>query len=224
MPTRTLLLCGALSSLLYVGIDLLGASSWEGYSYSSQTISEMTAIDAPTRNLLTPLYVVYTFLLIAFGAGVRASAGPIKTRRVAGTLLAAVGFVGFIQPFFPMHMRGAEPSFTDTGHIVLGGVNVLFLLLAIGFGASEFGSRFRLYSAATIATMLLFGAWTAFLAPAIPENLPTPFIGIVERTLFAAFLLWIAVLSLALLRSDGLRALPRGRIHHSAKLRQAGPA
>jgi hypothetical protein len=224
MAKRALLFCGALSSLLYVGIDLLGASSWEGYSYTSQTISEMTAIDSPTRDLLTPLYVGYTLLLIAFGAGVRASAGQIKTRRIAGTVLAAVGFVGLIQPFFPMHMRAAEPSFTDIGHIALGGVNVLFLLLAIGFGAIEFGTRFRLYSAATSVTMLVFGAWTALLAPGIPENLPTPFLGIVERTIFGAFLLWIAVLALALLRSDVSPGLPRGRLDPSAKLGQAGSA
>jgi hypothetical protein len=221
MATRAWVFCGALSSLFYIGIDLLGASSWEGYSYTSQTISEMTAIDAPTRELLTPLYVGYALLLIVFGAGVRASAGQVKTRRIAGILLAAVGFVGFIQPFFPMHMRGAEPSFTDTGHIVLGGLNVLMLLLAIGFAAIEFGRRFRLYSAATIVTMLVFGAWTAFLAPAIPENLPTPFLGVIERTLFAAFLLWIASLALALLRSDLSHGLPRGRLDHAAKL---GPA
>lgn len=205
MARRILLFCGALSSLLYLGIDLLGAISWEGYSYTSQTISEMTAIDAPTRTLLTPLYVGYTFLLIAFGAGVRASSGQEKPRRVAGALLAAVGLVGLIQPFFPMHMRGAEPSFTDTGHIVLGGVNVILLLLAIGFGASEFGRRFRLYSAATIAAMLVFGAWTGFLAPGIPAGLPTPHIGVVERLVFASFLLWIGVYACTLLRSGSER-------------------
>jgi len=209
MTRRTLLFCGALSSLLYVGIDLLGALSWQGYSYSSQTISEMTAIDAPTRTLLTPFYVGYTLLLIAFGVGVRSSPGREKSRRVAGSLLAAVGLVGLIQPFFPMHLRGAAPSFTDTGHIVLGGVNVLFLLLAIGFGASGFGARFRLYSAATIAAMLVFGAWTGFLAPAIPAGLPTPYIGVVERVVFAAFLLWIAVYACALLRSGPERHAAR---------------
>jgi Protein of unknown function (DUF998) len=205
MVRRTLLLCGALSSLLYLGIDLLGALSWEGYSYSSQTISEMTAVDAPTRNLLTPFYVGYTLLLIAFGAGVRSSPGQEKSRRVAGSLLAAVGLVGLIQPFFPMHLRGAGTGFTDTGHIVLGGVNVLFLLLAIGFGAREFGGRFRLYSAATIAAMVVFGAWTGFLAPGIPAGLPTPYIGVVERAVFASFLLWIAVYACALLRSRAER-------------------
>ena len=47
MPRIALLVCGTLSSLLYVGTDVLGALSWEASSYSSQAISEMTAVDAP---------------------------------------------------------------------------------------------------------------------------------------------------------------------------------
>ena len=196
-----MLVCGVLSSLLYVGIDVLGALSWEGYSYSSQAISEMSAVDAPTRALLAPLYIGYSLLLLAFAGGVRASAKDRIALRRAGNFLAAVAVVGLLFTFFPMHMRGAQPSFTDTMHIVLSGVNVLFLLLAIGFGASAFGRGFRLYSAVTILVMLGFGAWTGFLAPAIPEDLPTPWLGIVERLVFAAFLVWIAVFAVSLLRS-----------------------
>lgn len=202
MMRTALLLCGILSSLLYVGIDVTGALSWPGYSYSSQAISEMSAVDAPTRALLAPLYVGYGLLVIAFAAGVVASAGGERGLRIAGCLLAAVGVVGLLFTFFPMHMRGHEPGFTDTMHIALSGVNVLSLLLAIGFAASAFGERFRLYSAATILVMLAFGAWTGLLAPAIPEGLPTPLLGIVERVVFAAFLLWIAALATALLRSE----------------------
>ena len=39
---RTLLLaCGILSSVLYVTTDLLGGLTYEGYSFSAQTISEL---------------------------------------------------------------------------------------------------------------------------------------------------------------------------------------
>lgn len=209
--TRTLLLCGILSTLLYVAIDVTGALSWPGYSYSSQVISEMSAVDAPTRNLLAPLYVGYSLLVIAFAAGVVASAGRERGLRIAGYLLAAVGVVGLLFTFFPMHMRGHEPGFTDTMHIALSGVNVLFLLLAIGIAAGAFGNRFRLYSTATILVMLAFGAWTGRLAPGIPEGLPTPMLGIVERIVFAAFLLWITVLAIALLRPGGRRTPNSGR-------------
>ena len=48
---RTLLVCGILSSLLYVAMTIFVAMQWEGYSSISQTISELSAIGAPTRSL-----------------------------------------------------------------------------------------------------------------------------------------------------------------------------
>lgn len=162
----------------------------------------MSAVDAPTRWLLAPFYLGYTILLLGFAVGVRAAAGERRGLRRAGDFLAAVGIVGLVLMFFPMHMRGNAPSFSDTMHIALGGTNLLFLFLAIGCAAGAFGNRFRLYSVATVIAMVVFGAWTGFLAPAIPENQPTPALGIVERLVFGAFLLWIAVLSITLLRSD----------------------
>jgi len=47
---RQLLLgCGALSSLLYVATDVLGGTRYEGYSFSSQAVSELMAIGAPSE-------------------------------------------------------------------------------------------------------------------------------------------------------------------------------
>jgi len=51
------------------------AMRWEGYSSASQTVSELSAIGAPTRSLWVPLGAVYTLLVTAFGWGVLVSAG-----------------------------------------------------------------------------------------------------------------------------------------------------
>ena len=51
MARKSLLVCGVLSSLLYVAMTVLVAMQWEGYSSASQTISELSAIGAPTRSL-----------------------------------------------------------------------------------------------------------------------------------------------------------------------------
>ena len=57
MARKGLLVCGTLSSLLYVGTDILGAMRYEGYGYTSQTISELAAIGAPSdyRNVVSSL-------------------------------------------------------------------------------------------------------------------------------------------------------------------------
>jgi hypothetical protein len=57
-----LLACGVLSSLLYVATDALGAMRREGYSYVSQTVSELSAIGAPTRPLVGALFLAYSVL------------------------------------------------------------------------------------------------------------------------------------------------------------------
>ena len=41
---QVLLVCGLLSSLLYVTTDILGGLQYEGYSFLSQAISELAAI------------------------------------------------------------------------------------------------------------------------------------------------------------------------------------
>src|SRR5687768_9149420 len=106
MGRRALLVCGIVSTLLYFAIDAFGALSYPGYDYAAQTISEMSAVGAPTRFLLAPLYLIYTLLLLAFAFGVGASAGERRGVRMAANLLAGVGLVGLVLAFFPMQMRG----------------------------------------------------------------------------------------------------------------------
>jgi CubicO group peptidase (beta-lactamase class C family) len=120
--------------------------------------------------------------------------------------LIAYGAIGFGTMVFAgpdgfaMHQRGTGSVAGDSRHIILTAVLVLFLFIAIGAGANAFGRRFRLYSFATIATMLVFGALTATYAARIAANEPTPGVGLLERIdVYSAFL-WIAVLSVALLR------------------------
>jgi len=62
-----------------------------------------------------------------------------------------------------MHQRGVEATLTDIMHIILTTVTVLFILLQIGFGATAFGTRFRLYSTGTLLVVVVFGALTDYL-------------------------------------------------------------
>ena len=136
MARRSLLVCGIMSSLLYVAMNVVVAMRWEGYSSASQTVSELSAIGAPTRPLWVLLGIAYTLLVTAFGWGVSGSARGSHRLRVVGRLLVAYGLIGLAWPLAPMHLRGAELTVTDTMHIVFAIVTVLLTLLAIGFGAA----------------------------------------------------------------------------------------
>jgi hypothetical protein len=198
---KVLLVCGILSSLVYVAANVAGAMRWQRYSSASQTVSELFAIDAPSRPIVVPLLFVYDVLLIAFGCGVWRSPSRRGGLRFAGALLAGIGLVGLAGPTFAsMHLRGAPPTFSDTLHIVLTVVISLSTLLALGFAATAFGRQFRLYSIATIAIILAFGALAGLDGPRLAANLPTPWVGVTERIDIGAYLLWVTVLATALLR------------------------
>jgi hypothetical protein len=201
--TRILLACGWLSSLLYVATDLIGALSYPGYDYASQAISEMSAVGAPTARLIAPFYLLYAFLFLAFGVGVWTWARVNRRLRLSGGLIVAVGALGIVAwPFFPMHMRGAERTFADTIHLALGAIDILLLAGAIALAAGALGRRFGLYSWLSLALMLAFGLLTSFYVQRVDSGLPTPGLGIIERIGLAAYLIWIAALSIRLLGAE----------------------
>jgi len=211
MLRKALLVCGMLSSLLYVAMNVFVAMQWESYSSASQTVSELSAIGAPTRPLWVSLGIVYTLLAAAFGWGVWASAPRNRRLRVAGGLLVVYGVIGLAWPFTPMHLRGVlaagGETLTDTMHIVFAMATVFLMLLAMGFGAAAFGKRFRLYSIATIVILAAFGTLTTLNAPRIGANLPTPWVGVWERINIGVFLLWVVVLAVTLLRVQDTAAV-----------------
>jgi hypothetical protein len=202
MVRKALLICGILSSLLYVGADILAAMQWEDYSYTSQSVSELMGSGAPTRSLLVPLFTIYNVLVIAFGLGIFLTDSR-KRARFTGILLIGYTIVGLVTLlFFPVPLRGAEATISGTIHLILTGVCVLIMLLYIGFGATLHGKGFRFYSMGTILILLLFGAWAGLDAPRIAAQLPTPWLGIKERINIFTSMLWVLVLAVILLRGE----------------------
>ena len=206
MVRKILLGCGIVSSVLYVATVVLAPRRWEGYSSSSQTVSELFAINAPTKPLVVPLFLTYSVLVIAFGMGVWASAGRKLALRVAAVGLIGKEVLGFVVTlFFPIHLRGVKATLTDNMHGILTGVGVLFMLLAIGFGAAAFGKWFRIYSIATFLLLVVGGVLTGLDQPNLEPNLPTPWMGVWERFNIYAYMLWVVVLAIALLRAQKAR-------------------
>lgn len=205
---RFLLVCGIAAPVLYVAMLIFVPLGWEGYSSASQTVSELSAIGAPTRSVWVPLGIVYTLLVAAFGWGIWLSTRGNRRLRVVGGLLIACGVLGFFWP--PMHLRevlaaGGGTS-SDTLHIVWTAASNLLTLLAMGFAAAAFGTRFRVYSVATMVLMVAFGAMTSVDAPRIQANLPTPWVGVWERLIIAVWMLWLVVLAVKLLRRPQIAA------------------
>jgi hypothetical protein len=210
MTRQALLACGVLAALLYVGTDILAALRYEGYSYTAQTVSETFAIGAPTRPLIILRGLAFSLLVIAFGLGVWGSVRGKGALRITGGLLVGIGVVDMAGPFAPMHQRAVLAAgggtLTDTMHIILASVDVLFILFIIGFGAAAFGKQFRLYSIGTILAVITFGALAGLDGPRVSANLPTPWVGVTERIGIFGYMLWMVVLAITLLCVQGTSA------------------
>ena len=197
------LICGIASSFLYAGMNVFIPTGWPGYDSASRTVSELSAVGAPTRPLWVVLGFVYTLLVVAFGWGVRMAAGGNRRLRVAGILIAVYGALGFVWPFAPMHQRevlaAGGGTIGDTLHLVLGGATELIYLLALGFAAAALTKAFRIYSIATFVALFAFGVLSFREVPGVGANQPTPLLGVWERINIGIFLLWMIVLGVVLL-------------------------
>jgi len=78
----------------------------------------------------------------------------------------------------------------------------------MGFGAAALSIRFRIYSIITIVTLFVFAILTSVDAPNVQANLPTPLLGIWERIMIGAFLLWVVVLAIILLKKVDVTPTP----------------
>ncbi|HEU5422904.1 MAG TPA: DUF998 domain-containing protein [Nitrolancea sp.] len=200
---KVLLGCGVIASAWWVAADVIASLRYPGYSYLDQTVSELSAEGAPTRAFLMAVNAVpFAALLAAFGLGVwalsRARAGRVIGGLLAGS--AVVGLLGGI--LFPMMMRGAEGDLRNAMHAPYGAVSMLLFVLMFGFGAKLLGTRFRYYTYGTIAVWFVFGVLMALQSGRMVADEPTPWMGLEERISVYATMLWFAVLSVGLLRTE----------------------
>lgn len=204
---KVLLFCGIFYPLLYIFADILGTVIYEGYDYASQNISEILAIGSPARNVVLPLFNFSDLLLLAFAIGVFESAGKKRVLKIAAVLLACCAIFGAVTSiFFPMNLRDAPKTYSDTMHIILTSVLVLFILGSIGTGASALGKRFRWYSIITMAVLLIFGALTGMQGHKIGTGAPTPWMGITERVNIYGYVIWVMVFAVnqrRIVKKDG---------------------
>lgn len=206
---KTLLACGILSSLWYFVINMIVPMHYSGYSSVTQTVSELSAINAPTRVLWVLLVMPYPLLYSAFGWGVLQSAGNNRPLRMAGTLIIIYSVMNFYWP--PMHQRtviaAGGGTLSDTLHIAWAMMTLVFNMLIMGCGAAALGKQFRLITLVTFLVFIVFGVLIAIETPGIRANLPTPGIGTWERLNIGAFMSWVIVLSIFLVRKDKNRMI-----------------
>lgn len=198
---RILVGCGIVGAALYPLSDIFATTRYPGFSYRDQAVSELFAIGAPTSTLVVSLFTLSSSLLFLFAIGMWMSANGRRLVRWIALMMALNAIDALVLwNFFPMHMRGVEPTFTDTMHGVL--AIDPFVLTAMVLGAIAARGRFRVYTVATIVFTTLLAFRAIYFVSAFLAQQPTPWMGAAERTGQYATNLWYAVLAVVLLREQ----------------------
>lgn len=196
--TRALLMCGIASAAIYVLTDIAAAASYPGFSYADQAVSELFAIGTPTSGFVVALFNLSSALLLLFALGIELVSERNRAMRLLAATFAGSALVALVLwNFFPMHMRGAERTFTDKMHLIL--ATNPFVLASLVLAGFTFHGRFRSVSIATLLAILLLVGFGFHYATAIDAGQPTPGMGLSERLGQYIYGAWQTALSLLLL-------------------------
>jgi len=209
MARKSLLICGIIAMLWYVVVNIIVPLQYPGYDAVSQTVSELSAIDAPTRVIWLVLCTFYSLFFISFGSGIWVSANGNRKLRFVGMVVIIDSALGLYWP--PMHLRNVIAAgggtLTDTLHLVWAFIHLSLMLLMIGIGAAVFGKGFRIFSIVVVVVFMVFGILTTKESPGIEAGLPTPHIGVWERINIGAYMIWVIAFAIMLMKRNNKIAL-----------------
>jgi hypothetical membrane protein len=235
---KALLAAGIAGAGVYVVGDLLSGLLYKGYSFKGQAISELSAYGSPVRPLMVTFFTVHGLLLAAFSVGLwRAGDRNRALRGTASFLFLAVMLGLVLHPFFPMSSRGMKTGFNDTMHGDLTVVWVLLVLVAVICAVTAYRGGFRYSSIGSLVVMAVFGWLAGTYMQDIANNQPTPWLGAFERINAYAYLAWLVVLAVTVMRRsigvvqpqmasvpDGAKRGRYGARQHGYRTEVASPA
>lgn len=189
---------GVAAVVAYVAAVIVGGILIPGYSHAYNTISELTASDAPFLLSVQLLFALYNLCLVLFGLGRWLSAGTQAKMRTAAMMLMVVGLLGLLMYFYPQDPRDATMTFQGKMHIALAGLMSPLTILLMVFAGLELRTaaatrRVGNYSCVSAVVTLLTGGLSAYGIAA-----QSAYVGIFERLTIGSFLQWILVISLVM--------------------------
>jgi hypothetical protein len=209
---RVLLACGIAYGIAYiVANDVVAAGMWEHYSPVDQAISELSGTRAPSAAFLAAMNPVFAVLVVAFGVGVRLTSDGSRALRATGVLLVVQGLSFPVWLLYPMTSRedlaqGVSGA-NDVGHLVLSAVAVACMVAEMILSGVALGTPFRYFAVATAVLLLAAGTYVAMTPTTLAAGGDTPWMGLIERLSYGAWLVWMAGLTGSLL-SRSRRSTP----------------
>ncbi len=172
--------CGIFNVIFYLLHDIIGAMNYPGYDWMSQAVSDLTAIDAPSRDIakmftsVHGLFSIVTCVLLCVIV-----IDQRKILRIGVYLFATMHGISSIgYTFFPLTSSGYDGSFQSFMHTYVITALVVMLsivsLIVIAVGSFK-DHRKKLGIGAIIALACMF------LGPVGLGTMPKAVFGIFER-------------------------------------------
>lgn len=191
---------GLLAVLFYVTHVVIGKGLYPGYDAMRQTISDLTALDAPGRETPLMLAGFYTVAMILFASGLYFTMSERfgSMFKWGLSIFVVSSFIALGYLFFPLSESGMSgATLSDTMHVIVTGLVVVtsvtsLILLGLGFYRSNTYHYMGMISFVTLGLQLI-GALLTVVWPSI--------IGLAERITIYSLMTYDVLLSLWLFKT-----------------------
>lgn len=172
--------CGIISVILYLLHDVIGALNYPGYEWTRQAVSDLTAVDAPSKAIAGQFSSVHGLFSVVTNALLCILVINMKkVLRIGIYLFAAMHSVSAIgYKFFPLTSSGYDGSFSSFMHtyVVTALVVILSIVSLVVIAVGSFKDhRKKLGIGAIIALVCML------MGPVGMAACPIEIFGVVER-------------------------------------------
>jgi hypothetical membrane protein len=196
---RVLAVGGIIAPVSYTIVVVVLGLLWSSYSHVTQAISELGGVDAPNAIIMnTAGFALTGILIIFFAVGLYYGLGKGRGSKIGSALVAVYGLGMFGIAFFPWDKVNLA-SFTSTMHSLIGWPHWIGLILGLLVLAHTFKNdlRWNSYWVYTLVTGLLTAIVIVIYAFIGVEG----YMGVLQRIIIGAQLIWIEIVAIKLSRS-----------------------
>lgn len=195
------ILGGVFAPSLSLAADFLACARWRAYRPMAQSISELTAVGAPSRVLATVVGVARDAALAAFATGMLRSVADARAPRVMGRMVLANALID-ASALCVLPRDYTQPSWSrrNTANTLVMAVGVACSIGAMVAGVATGPRWFR---AASAGIPLSYAAATLLVLARRSGPGTAAATGAQERTMAYSYQLWVAALGVALMRGGG---------------------
>lgn len=208
MDIRNLLSLGWITSVLFISGSLVLGSFLADYSFISQTVSEIGQEGSPLKLTWQLFSLLIGLLIILFSLGIISFARRNKWSVVPGLFVLFAGLSEFGIALFP----SPHPLHNVFGlSMTIGYFSPLVFFL---LWKNKLGASFKWYSLLAFVLILL-GIFLNLSPIFAPDLYPLEYYGLVQRFLLFTFYLYLAYVSLNILKA---LSLSRGSVKPKGKV------